>query len=94
MSDLKPPLLFSFPSFLPFVLQDGFRTWQHRVGEAMETQVRDSQLYSQGEFLFPREGSNVSREAAGELLHRIIQPNYTHWVNIACNQTEGPRISL
>lgn len=60
----------------------------------METQVHDSQQYSQGEFFFPSEGSSVSCEGAGELLHRIIQPNYTHRVSIACNQTEGHRISL
>lgn len=60
----------------------------------METQVHESQLYSQGEFFFPSEGSSVSCEGAGELLNRIIQPNYTYWVNIACNQTEGHRISL
>lgn len=92
ISDLEPRFL---SSFLPsFGATGWFQNWQHRVGEAMETQAHDSQPYSQGEFFFPSEGSGVSCEGAAELLHRVIQPNYTHWVSTACNQTEGHRISL
>ena len=50
--------------------------------------------YAQGEFFFPSEGGSVFREGAGELLDGIIQLNYTYWVNVACNQTEGHRIGF
>lgn len=50
--------------------------------------------YAQGEFFFPGEGGSVFREGAGELLDGIIQLNYTYWVNVACNQTEGHHIGF
>ena len=57
-------------------------------GAAVEPRAPGNQLYAQGEFFIPGEGRGGSGDGAGELLSGVVQLNYAHRANAACNHTE------